>query len=68
MTSAKFDAGSRTTKASALGQPRAIGCGGRWEKFQDQGTRVYLWLIHDDVLQKQSQYCKIIIRQLKPIK
>ena len=29
------------------------------------GTRVYLWPIHFDVWQKPSQYCKIIILQLK---
>jgi len=29
------------------------------------GTPVYLWLIHVDVWQKPSQYCKVIILQLK---
>ena len=32
---------------------------------QDVGTRVYPWLIHVDVWQKSSQYCKIIILWLK---
>ena len=43
-------------KASALWQP-----GGRWEGRYD----VYLWPIHIYVWQKQSQYCKGIILQLK---
>ena len=29
------------------------------------GTHVYLWQIHVDVWQKPSQYCKVIILQLK---
>ena len=32
---------------------------------QDGGTHVHLWLIHVDVWQKPSQYCKVIILQLK---
>ena len=31
------------------------------------GTHVYLWLIHVDIWQKLSQYCKVIILQLKYI-
>ena len=31
------------------------------------GKHVYLWLIHVDVWQKPSQYCKVIILQLKLI-
>ena len=30
-----------------------------------EGTYVYLWLIHVDVWQKPTQYCKAIIFQLK---
>ena len=37
-------------------------------RFKMEGTFVYLWLIHVDVWQKQTQYCKIIILQLKIIK
>ena len=33
--------------------------------FRREGTHVYLWLIHVDVWQKLSQYCKVIILQLK---
>ena len=25
------------------------------------GTHIYLWLIHADILQKLSQYCKVMI-------
>ena len=35
--------------------------------FRRWGTHVYPWLIHVDVLQKASQYCKVIILQLKLI-
>ena len=31
------------------------------------GIYVYLWLIHVDVWQKLTQYCKVIILQLKII-
>ena len=30
-----------------------------------EGTYVNLWLIHMDVWQKTTQYCKVIILQLK---
>ena len=33
--------------------------------FERQGTYVYLWLIHVDTWQKLTQYCKVIIFQLK---
>ena len=39
-----------------------------WEvggMFKREGTCVYLWLIHVDVRQKLTQYCKAIILQLK---
>ena len=34
-------------------------------KFRREETYVYLWLIHVDIWQKPSQYCKVIILQLK---
>ena len=40
------------------------GEGGGWE-VQEGGTYVYQWLIHVDVWQKPTQYCKPIILQLK---
>ena len=39
-----------------------------WEvgrRFKRERTYVYLWLIHVDVWQKPTQYCKAIIFQLK---
>ena len=39
-----------------------------WEadgRYKREGTCVYLWLIHVDVWQKPTQYCKAIILQLK---
>ena len=39
-----------------------------WEvggRFKKEGTHAYLWLIHVDVWQKSTQYCKAIILQLK---
>ena len=37
--------------------------GGR--EVQEAGVQVYIWLIHIDVWQKPTQYCKAIILQLK---
>ena len=37
----KSHARSKVPKASALGQPSGMGCGGRWE-----GDSVHLWPIH----------------------
>ena len=39
-----------------------------WEvgrQLRREGTYIYLWLIHVDVWQKPTQYCKAIILQLK---
>ena len=33
-----------------------------------EGTHVYLWMIDTDGWQKPSQYCKVIILQLKKLK
>ena len=35
------------------------------KRFKREGTYVYLQLIHVDVWQKPTQYCKAIILQLK---
>ena len=43
----------------------------RWDaeevggKFKREGTYAHLWLLHVDVWQKPTQYCKAIILQLK---
>ena len=34
-------------------------------RFRREGTYVYLWLMHVDVWQKPTQYCKVIILPLK---
>ena len=34
-------------------------------KFKREGTYVYLWLMHDDIWQKTTKFCKAIILQLK---
>ena len=47
-------------------RPLRVGMG--WEvggRFKRKGTWVYLWLIHVDVWQKPTEYCKAIILQLK---
>ena len=36
-------------------------------RVQDGGTPVHPWLIHVDIRQKQSEYCKVVILQLKEI-
>jgi len=38
-----------------------------WEvggRFKREWTYLYLWLIHADIWQKPTQYCKAIIPQL----
>ena len=34
-------------------------------RFKREGTYVYPWLIHVDIWQKLTQFCKTIILQLK---
>ena len=53
MTSASSMHEAGIPKAGALGQPRGMGWGGRWEEgFKMRETHVYPWLIHIDVWQK----------------
>ena len=47
-------------RAGALGRPRGMGWGGRWEGGSACGTHVNPWLIHVNVWQKPLQYCKVI--------
>ena len=63
----RFDAWDRVLRAGALGWPRGMGWGGRWEEGSGWGTHVHPWLIHVNVWQKPLQYCKIISLQLKQI-
>jgi len=44
---------------------KGTGWGGRWEGGSGWGTHVHPWLIHVNVQQKPSQYCKVISLQLK---
>ena len=53
--------------AGALGRPRGMGWGGRWERGSGWGTHVNPWLIHVNVWQKPLQYCKVISLQLTKI-
>ena len=48
--------GSVTTQKAGMGRK----AGGM---FKREGTNVYLWLIHVDVWQKPTQFCKAIILQ-----
>ena len=50
--------------AGALGRPRGMGWGGRWEGGSGWGTHVNPWPIHVNVWQKPLQYCKVISLQL----
>ena len=41
---------------------------GSGRRFRREGTCVYLWLIHVDVWQKPTQYCKAIKKFKKQLK
>ena len=51
-------------RAGALGRPRGLGWGGRWEGCSGWGTHVNPWLIDVNVWQNPLQYCKVISLQL----
>ena len=51
-------------RAGALGRPRGMRWGGRWEGGSGWGIHVNPWLIHVNVWQKPLQYCKVISLQL----
>ena len=55
---------SRGAQTGALYQPRRMGVRGGKRETQEGGTYVYLWLIHVDVWQKPTQFCKANIFQL----
>ena len=52
-------------RAGALGRPRDMEWGGRWEMGSGWGTHVNPWLIHVNVWQNPLQYCKVIRLQPK---
>ena len=51
-------------RVGALGKPRGMGWGRRWEGGSGWGTHVNPWLIHVNVWQKPLQYCKVSSLQL----
>ena len=51
-------------RAGALGRPRGMGWGRRWEGGSGWGTPINPCLIHVNVWQKPLQYCKVISLQL----
>ena len=54
----RFDAGYRKLGAGALGWPRGMVWGGRWEGGSRWGTRVHPWQMHVDVWQNQYNIVK----------
>ena len=53
-----FDAGYRMLGAGALGRPRGMVRGGRWEGSSGWGAHVHPWRIHVDVWQNQYNIVK----------
>ena len=45
--------------AGALGRPRGMVWGGRWEEGSGWGTHVYLWQIHFNIWQNQYNIVKL---------
>ena len=54
----RFDARYWMLGAGALGRPRGMVWGGRREESSRWGTHVYLWRIHFDIWQNQSNIVK----------
>ena len=54
----RFDAGYRMLGAGALGRPRGMVRGGRWEGGSGWGTLVHAWQIHVAVWQNQYNIVK----------
>ena len=55
----RFDARYSMLGAGALGRPRGMVWGGRWEEGSGWGTCVYLWWIHVDIWQNQYNIVKL---------
>ena len=55
---ARFNAGYWMLGAGALGGPRGMVRGGRWEEGSGWGKRVHPWWIHVDVWQNQYNIVK----------
>ena len=56
----RFDAGYRKLGAGALGRPRGMVRGGRWEGGSGWGTCVHPWQMHVDVWQNQYNIVKLL--------
>ena len=56
---------NRTLRASGLGQPWGMGCGGMWEGVSGWWPHEHPWLFHINVWQKPLQYSNLINLQLK---
>ena len=57
---------AQETQTGALYQPRQSGMGrDMGGGFKREGIYVYLWLIHAEVWQKTTKFCKAVILQLK---
>ena len=56
---------SQGTQTGDLCQLRGVGLGARWEEGSRVSGHMYIWLIHVDVWQKTTKFCKAIIFQLK---
>ena len=57
---------TQVLRAGALGRPRGMGWGRRWEGGLGWGMHVNPWVIHVNVWQKPLQYCKVIsLQQIK---
>ena len=54
----RFDAGYRMIGGGALGVPRGMVQGSRWEGGSGRETREHLWQIHVDVWQNQYNIVK----------
>ena len=65
MTSASLMHEAGHSKSVLWYNPEGCGGEGGGSGVQDGGTHLHPQLIHVDVWQKPSQYCKLIVLQLK---
>ena len=56
---------AQETQTGALIQSRGVGWWEMGGRFKREGIYVYLWLIHVEIWQKTTTFCKAIILQLK---
>ena len=61
----RFDARYWIIGAGALGRPRGMEWGGRWERGSGWETRVHPWRMHVDVWQNQYNIVKLNKIKLK---